>query len=72
MKSIDQWKTDKFKDPIIAEQQEEILKLTTQLVEAKQELKDARKLETADYQYCGWLPKYPFRFVFATKGNQTT
>ncbi len=49
MKSIDQWKTDKSKDTIIAEQQEEILKLKNQLAETKQELKDARKLETVDY-----------------------
>ena len=49
MKSIDQWKTDKSKDNIIVEQQEEILKFRNQLGEAKQELKDARKLETADY-----------------------
>jgi len=47
--SIDQWNTGKTKDMIITEQRIEILELKIKLSDQKQELSEARKLETDDY-----------------------
>lgn len=49
LRSIDRWNTDKTKDEIIAEKETEIQHLKKQLAETRQELKDARRLETEDY-----------------------
>lgn len=45
---IDRWNTDKSKDTIITEKENEILTLKAELDHVKQELKEARSLETTD------------------------
>jgi hypothetical protein len=49
LKTIDQWDTGLTKDEIIADKEGEIRSLKEQLVELKEELKAARKLETEDF-----------------------
>jgi hypothetical protein len=48
LESVNEWNTDKSKDIIIVEKEAEILTLKTELAKAKQELKEARSLETTD------------------------